>query len=180
MGASDEDLMLRYRDGEAAAFEALYARHRGRLFRYLLRNCSDPRASEEMFQDVWLKVIAARARYEPRARFTTWLYTIAHNRLVDHYRRGASTPEPAEPEALEALEARASDGPEARADVERRLARLRELLAELPEVQREAFLLRQEAGLSIEAIAEATGVGAETAKSRLRYAMAKLRAGLTR
>ena len=83
---SDEALMLEYRDGNADAFEALYARHKGGLFRYCLRHCRERGAAEETFQDVWIRVIGARQRYEPRAKFTTWLYRIAHNRVIDHYR----------------------------------------------------------------------------------------------
>ena len=83
---ADETLMLRYRDGDADAFAALYARHKGALYRYLLRQCGQPALAEELFQDLWLKLIAARAGYTVQARFTTYLYRLAHNRLIDHYR----------------------------------------------------------------------------------------------
>jgi len=114
------------------------------------------------------------------ARFTTYLYRLAHNRLIDHYRRNAPAslvsfddedadlPEPASPIAR----------PEAAYDAKASAARLLELLRELPEAQREAFVLQHESGMSVEEIAEATGVNRETAKSRLRYAMAKLREGM--
>ena len=83
---TDEALMLAYRDGDAAAFEALYARHRAKLFRYLLRQCGRREQADEMFQEIWMSVIRARSNYEVTAKFTTWLYRIAHNRLVDSYR----------------------------------------------------------------------------------------------
>ena len=86
---ADETLMLRYRDGDAGAFEHLYARHKGSLYRYLLRQCGQPAVAEELFQDIWLKLIAARGGYAVQAKFSTWLYRIAHNRLVDHYRASA-------------------------------------------------------------------------------------------
>src|SRR3954467_6762422 len=86
--APDEDLMLAYRGGGAGAFETLYGRHRARLFRFVLRSIKVRALAEELYQEVWMRVIEARMSYKPSARFTTWLYTIAHNRLVDHWRRG--------------------------------------------------------------------------------------------
>src|SRR5712691_6121972 len=132
MEAPDEQLMLAYRDGNAGAFETLYLRHRGRLFRFVLRSVKSRATAEELFQEIWMRVIEARERYTPQARFTTWLYTIAHHRMVDHWRRGG----------LSLVE------------------------------------LHEEAGLSIAEIAAATGSNAEAAKSRLRYAVAKLKAAV--
>jgi RNA polymerase sigma-70 factor (ECF subfamily) len=177
---SDEALMLEYRDGNADAFEVLYTRHKGGLFRYCLRHCRERGAAEETFQDVWIRVIGARHRYEPRAKFTTWLYRIAHNRVVDHYRSDKSgrirslDDEESEHEPA----ANPGDEPEGRVMAQRQAARLRELVAELPPEQRDAFLLHEEAGLGLDAIAEVSGVGRETAKSRLRYALSKLRTAL--
>jgi RNA polymerase sigma factor (sigma-70 family) len=82
----DEDLMLAYAAGDAAAFDVLYARHKGSLYRYVLRQCAHAGVAEELFQDVWMNVLRARASYVPSARFATWLYRIAHNRLIDHWR----------------------------------------------------------------------------------------------
>ena len=82
MEAADEELMLAYRHGDAGAFEILYTRHRGALFRFVLRGVADRGVAEELYQDVWMRVIEARSRYTAQARFTTWLYTIAHNLLV--------------------------------------------------------------------------------------------------
>src|SRR5919106_1935963 len=87
MEAPDEELMLAYGEGDAGAFETLYRRHRGALYRFVLRAIKDRAAAEELFQEAWIRVIEARDRYAPTARFTTWLYTIAHNLLVDHWRR---------------------------------------------------------------------------------------------
>lgn len=178
---TDETLMLRYREGNADAFARLYARHKGPLYRYLLRQCGPPAVVDELFQDIWLKLIAARAGYTVQARFTTWLYRIAHNRLIDHYRASArglplSYAEDC-PEWVE-IPGPVEEQPENREDRRRQAERLLELLAALPEAQREAFLLKEEAGLSLEAIAQATGTGRETVKSRLRYAVARLRKGL--
>jgi RNA polymerase sigma-70 factor (ECF subfamily) len=178
--ATDETLMLRYRDGDNHAFERLYARHKGTLYRYLLRQCGNPSVTEELFQDVWLKIIKARTGYTVQAKFTTWLFQVAHNRLIDHYRTTARRVLTAFEDCatLESIPNGHHVQPEQQEDRRRQVQRLLELIAELPEPQREAFLLREEAGLSLEAIAEATGVSRETAKSRLRYALAKLRQGL--
>lgn len=175
---SDETLMLAYAEGVTGAFEALYRRHRAPLFRFIQRSLGDRETSEEVFQDVWQRVVSARSRYRPEARFTTWLYQIAHNRLGDHWRaRGIRPHAPDDAEArLEALEDVSTPDREL-GEFERR-RRLQRALAELPAEQRETVLLRLEQCLSVEAIAAITGVTAETAKSRLRYAVDKLRARL--
>jgi RNA polymerase sigma-70 factor (ECF subfamily) len=82
--SSDEDLMLAYAAGDAAAFDAIYARHKGGVYRYLLRQCRDVGIAEQLFQDVWMNLIRVRTTYQPSAKFNTWLYTLAHNRLVDY------------------------------------------------------------------------------------------------
>src|SRR5262249_28816602 len=89
--AADEDLMLAYRDGNAAAFETLYTRHRGGLYRFVLRGVKVRAVAEELYQEIWVKVIEARERWTPRAKFTTWLYTIAHHQLIDHWRKKGLT-----------------------------------------------------------------------------------------
>jgi len=178
---SDEALMLNYADGDAAAFEILYGRHKSRLYRYLLRQCGVRATADELFQDVWTRVIAARSGYRVSARFTTWLYTIAHHRLIDHYRRHGRLPSSYEdlPDAHpDQTPSGAASDPARGADARRQVERLLELLAALPAAQREAWLLREESGLGLDQIAAATGVKRETAKSRLRYAGARLRAGL--
>lgn len=167
--------MERYRDGDARAFERLYHRHKGALLRYLSRHCRDRATAEELFQDVWMKIVRARERYQVQAKFTTYLYRVAHNRLVDHYRLRIPDTDPT---PVSELAANPSQTPDRKVQSLREVQRLQELLGALPHEQREAFLLHQEGGLSVEQIAEITGVGKETAKSRLRYAVSKLRQGL--
>lgn len=175
---SDEQLMLAYRDGDAGAFDILYDRHKGRLYRYLVRQCPVP-VAEELFQDTWIKLIKARERYEPRARFTTYLFHIAHNLLIDHYRRGnPGLPESYDDETTVVADTDTPEQPDKQAANRQATGRLLELIDALPAAQREAFLLREEGGLSLEEIAEATGVGRETAKSRLRYAVKTLRGAM--
>ena len=177
MPASDEQLMLAYAGGDAAAFEALYARHKGPLFRFVLRSVKAHAQAEELFQDVWMKVIEARASYAPRAKFTTWLYTIAHNRLVDHWRAKGLSLVSLDDEEHGAAEPVAPPSAEPLANLEasRTASRLAQALAALPLAQREAFLMQQEGDLTAAEIAAATGTNEEAAKSRLRYATAKLK-----
>ncbi|HVN35490.1 MAG TPA: RNA polymerase sigma factor [Casimicrobiaceae bacterium] len=182
--ARDEDLMLAYAAGDAAAFDTLYARHRGGLYRYLMRHCRERGITDELFQEIWLSAVRARTSYAPTAKFTTWLYRIAHNRLIDHWRAtgrielvaAASGEEDDDP--LAAIPGARNDEPEVRASAREISQRLASALAALPPAQREAFLLHQEGELELSEIAALTGAGVETVKSRLRYALAKLRAEL--
>src|SRR3989304_314716 len=87
MEGGDEQLMLAFPGGDAGAFDALYRRHKGALYRFVLRSIRDRATAEELYQEVWMRVIESRGRYEVQAKFTTWLYTVAHNRLVDHWRK---------------------------------------------------------------------------------------------
>jgi RNA polymerase sigma-70 factor, ECF subfamily len=180
---SDEELMVAYRGGDVRAFDVLYTRHKNALYRYLLRQCHTAAVAEELFQEAWLSLIRARERYEARAKFTTYLYRLAHSRLIDYYRRRAagvplSYAGEADDPLLERLPDSTQRPPDDALDARRQVQRLLALVEQLPAAQREAFLLREEAGLALEEIAEATGVNLETAKSRLRYALAKLRDGM--
>jgi RNA polymerase sigma-70 factor (ECF subfamily) len=178
---ADEQLMLDYRSGDIGAFDELYRRHKGGLYRYLLRQCRDGAAAAEMFQDVWLNLIRARSNYQATAKFATYLYRVAHNRLVDHYRKHAHPAEVSieEQEITEPAIVH-YEQPEMRYERKQLAAQLLALLDALPPAQREAFVLQHEAGMSVEDIAAATGVTRETAKSRLRYALAKLRLGMSK
>ena len=173
--------MLAYRDGDGAAFELLYGRWRGPMYRYFLRQCGHAGQADELFQDVFMRVIGATANYGPTARFSTWLFRIAHNRLVDHWRKLGREPVDPLPSSEDGDDC-GPDPPGPEDTAPDRQAERRELgealmaaLNELPEVQREAFLLAEEGGLTLEEIASISGVGRETIKSRLRYATGKLR-----
>jgi len=168
--AGDEALMQAYAGGDAAAFEALYRRHKDALYRYLLRGTSSPDQAAELFQDVWKNLIQARLRYRPDAPFGAYLFKLAHNRLMDHFRQRRPTSEV--PEDLPAPE---SERPDAMAARRVEAERLLRALALLPHEQREVIVLREERDLTLEEIAAIQGVGRETVKSRLRYALAKLR-----
>jgi RNA polymerase sigma-70 factor (ECF subfamily) len=175
----DAELMLRYARGDIRAFEVLYRRHRGALYRYLVRQARNTETANDLFQEVWSKVIVSRERYEPRAQFRTFLYRIAHNCFIDHCRRTAVRNESsgAQDGWESAVPGPEQDRPDARAEQAQMTASYRAALAALPAEQRDVFLL-YESGLSLEEIANISAVGTETAKSRLRYAVAKLRATL--
>ena len=144
-------------------------------------SCAISALADEFFQDVWQRVIAARQGWKPEAAFRTWLFRIAHNRLNDHWRGAQAPPARARRTATSAPRACPT-----RARPERELSefeqrrRLQLAIEELPEEQREVVLLRLEQELSLEEIGAITGVGRETVKSRLRYAMDKLRAEIER
>lgn len=164
---SDEALMLAYQRGDTAAFDSLYHRHKDGLFAFLYRSCSRRAVVEELAQDAWMAVINSAPGYRTEARFKTWLYQIAHNRLVDFWRRRdnqhtglENVPEPAtetNPEAADEL-----------------TEQLMSAIGQLPNEQRDALLL-QEQGFSQREIANITRCPEETVKSRLRYARAQLR-----
>jgi len=164
---SDEALMLAYQRGDTGAFDCLYHRHKDGLFAFLYRSCSRRAVVEELAQDAWMGVINSAPTYETEARFRTWLYQIAHNRLVDFWRRRdnqhtdlENAPEPA-----------TERHPELTGELTERLM---SAIGQLPNEQRDALLL-QEQGFSQREIADITRSGEETVKSRLRYARTQLR-----
>jgi RNA polymerase sigma-70 factor (ECF subfamily) len=174
--------MLAYARGEMRAFETLYSRHRGALYRYLTRQARDGEIANDLFQEVWSRVIVNRARYEPRAKFRTFLFTLAHNCFIDHCRRTKARPGGMgidDADAADLLPASEDSQPDSVMAREEATCRYRAALASLPAEQRDVYLLHEESDLSLEEIARVTGVGAETAKSRLRYAVNKLKAALS-
>ena len=179
-GETDESLMARYARGEAEAFELLYRRHEMRTWRYLERSVGNRATADELMQEVWFAIAREAPNYRATARFTTWLFTIAHNRMIDWMR--ANRPQISlETLGYEAgavivqLTADPSTGPLAAAVAQEESSALAEALARLPAEQREAFLMQIEGELGVEEIAAITGISFETTKSRLRYARAKLR-----
>ncbi|HJP38116.1 MAG: RNA polymerase sigma factor [Gammaproteobacteria bacterium] len=179
----DKLLMVRYRDGEVEAFEVLYARHKGPLYRYFLRRGLAAESAAELAQEVWMKIISSKNRYQPSAKFTTYMYRLAHNCCIDLSRRSAhkiAQQTVGDDIDVARLPATAMADPEAQAIRNQSVAQFRSALADLPDEQREVFILKQEAGLSLADIAYVTGVSTETAKSRLRYAFGKLRQQLIR
>jgi RNA polymerase sigma factor (sigma-70 family) len=171
----DDALMQAWIAGDVAAFETLYRRHRDKLYRFLVRQLRNGALADEVFQDIWQRVIAARTGWKPDAMFTTWLYRIAHNRLADHWRAAQHRPPPPEDADLRTARIVDPDSPERQLSEFEQRRQLQLALESLPDEQREVVLLRLEQELTLEEIGEITGVGRETVKSRLRYAMDKLR-----
>lgn len=167
---SDEELMKAYAGGSHEAFEQLYQRHRGPLYRYILRQAGDAAAANDLYQGCWEKIIKARAGYKATAPFPAWMYRIAHNHVMDHFRRTRPTSD-WPPEDIAASD----PGPEEQLLDATRSAGLQEAVQQLPTEQKDVLLLKLEAGLDLQTIAAVTGVNRETAKSRLRYAVGKLK-----
>lgn len=184
--ATDEALMRAWQQGDAAAFEEIYRRHRGPVYRFVRRQCSAGAHADDVFQEVWMTFIRQRDTWEPRAALRTFIYRIAHTRLVDRHRARMrelgvialslddedDAPEPVDMCQCAEPEAEAARRSDARA--------LERCLGELPVAQREAFLLKEEAGMSIPEMSDALAVDAEALKSRVRYAIRRLRECLSR
>lgn len=175
---TDEALMLRYQDGDDEAFALLYARHRGPLLRFARHLCHHAAEAEEIFQETWMAVVGARARYRPQSSFITWLFAIAHRRASDARRRRTRKPADTGFQQFDDLPGAAATEPPQRAFEDSRERALRVAIAALPFEQREVFLLRAEAGLDLRDIARITRARPEATKSRLRYALRALRLAL--
>ncbi len=174
---NDENLMLKFsHDGDVSAFDVLYERHKAPLFRYILKQTKHHHAvAEELFQEVWSNLIRAREQYQPSARFSTYLFQIARNRMIDHARRVSARPV-SDPETNhEGIANAGNDDPSLHAHTADCIEQLQTHVSRLPDEQYETFILKHEGEHNLGHIAEITGVTPETAKSRLRYAMKKLR-----
>ena len=176
MKLDDSALMLRFKDGDASAFEELYRRHNDALYRYFLRLGGDAAAAEDLYQEAWSKIIRARGRYRPSAKFTTYLYRVAHNCFIDYVRRNRRhrSSIDVDPDSQAGNE----ESPETQTETSLARRRLEAALDTLPDEQRDVFLLHEEAGLGIDEIAFVTDSNREATKSRLRYAVRKLRSAL--
>ena len=173
--------MESYAHGDAESFDALFARHRRGIFTYLLHQTGDRAIAEDLFQEVFLRLIRTRAGYGRTGSFRSWLYTIAHNALTDdRRRRGVRATDDTEEAEMEAGSVRGSAPVDPVVGAHRRdlRERVEAALQLLPAVQREVFVLRERAGMDFRSIAEATGCGLATAKSRMRYALENLRRAL--
>jgi RNA polymerase sigma-70 factor (ECF subfamily) len=184
---SDESLMLRYRDGEVRAFELLVTRHRKPVFNFILRFVRDPAQAEDVTQETFLRLIKGADAYQRQAKFTTWLYTIARNLCIDAARRGkhrkaASLDAPMGDDdgsaSLLDLVPDGAAGVDRQAQSRELAVRMRAAIEALPDEQREIFLLREVADLQFNEIAAVVGCPENTVKSRMRYALEKLREAL--
>jgi len=166
---SDEALMAAYCRGQPLAFECLYNRHKQKLFNFLNRQCHNRAISEELTHDTWIAVIQNTSSYQAKAKFTTWVFSIAHNRLVDYWRKHGATNRPLV-EQLKEQHAVTEDRLSESIELEELMAKLQML----PTEQIETLLLKIE-GFTYMEIASITKAKQETVKSRLRYANNSLR-----
>ena len=186
--ASDEVLMLRYKEGDIEAFEVLFERYQQPLFAFCYRFCNDSAQAQDLVQEVFLRLIKTARRYEPRAKFSTFLYTFAHNLCIDYLRRRKRRPSVSLSDPLPD-----ADGlnvgdmmKDEKANPEKEFQQktfeeaLQKAVSELPEEQREVFLLREQMNLPFDEIARIAGCLPSTAKSRMRYALQSIREKLER
>ncbi len=175
--------------GNARAFERLLKRHQRPVFNFVCRLVGDRAAAEDIFQELFFRVIKAAPDYHPRARFTTWMYTIARNLCVDHVRRSKhraadSLDGPAGRGGPSGGSTGGSTGGSNDGSIEQQVMglelqdRLQQALERLPGRQREVFLMREYLNLRFVQIAEVVGCSENTAKSRMRYALEYLRTAL--
>jgi RNA polymerase sigma-70 factor (ECF subfamily) len=188
--AADEALMLRYQRGDRSSFSELVRRHKSPLYNFVLRHLRSASAAEDITQETFLRVVQRAADFKHEARFSTWLYTIARNLSIDHGRKmkhrrhasldAATSTDGAARPLLEVVADARPEGDVGRAaewsDMRRSIVMA---VDALPDDQREVFLLREVADLPFKEIAEVTGIAENTVKSRMRYALERLRAALS-
>jgi RNA polymerase sigma-70 factor (ECF subfamily) len=180
---TDTSLMQQYSTGDLQAFETLYNRHKGGLYRYFMRQIPEPSLAEDLYQEIWNKVILQAKHYKPTAKFTTWLYTLAHNKLVDHVRYLSVVNKVVvrshDSEVTEDNEQFKQTHIDNELEIELTSTRvgesLKQCIGRLPQAQKDSFLLKEEAGLSVKDIATVLNTSFESSKSRLRYAYENLR-----
>ena len=183
---TDGELMRKFCAGDEKSFHVLYLRHEKPLYRYIRRMLGLGLVAQvdEVFQDTWMRLVDARDSWQVRedASFKTWLFTLAHHRAVDILRKsgrevsvdeGWMDDDGVEPWQL--WPASSAEQPEQKAFWHSAGKQLLNCLDGLPALQRAAFLLQHDDGLSLEEIALVVNVEFETVKSRLRYALSKLR-----
>jgi RNA polymerase sigma-70 factor, ECF subfamily len=184
---ADEDLMVRYQQGEVRAFEILLGRHRKAVFNFILRYVGDKETAEDLLQETFMRVIKGADAYKRQAKFTTWLYTIARNLCVDQTRRrkhrkhaSLDAPMGSDEDSGTLLDVVASgEMASDRKSVNKQLyQRLQGAIGALSEEQREVFLMREFLDMPFKQIADVVGVPENTVKSRMRYALEKLRLDL--
>jgi RNA polymerase sigma-70 factor (ECF subfamily) len=184
---TDEDLMERFRDGDAGAFEELLARHERPVFHFIFRFVHDRELASDLMQETFLRVIKGAPTYSRKAKFTTWLYTIARNQCIDALRRGRyrravslDAPPAGDPDGQALIEKVAGDGEDGhvRTDAGEVRGRIEDAIARLSNEQREVFVMRELMRMPFKDIADVVGVSENTIKSRMRYALENLRLAL--
>jgi RNA polymerase sigma-70 factor (ECF subfamily) len=187
---SDQKLMLRYAEhGDVDAFEVLVSRHEKPVFNFILKRCGQRQVAEDLLQETFERVVRSADTYEPKAKFTTWLYTIARNLCIDRARKQKGSTEVSIDKPIgddpddDAFVDRMADEEASSASVEHDRRSFREQLEraldELPDKQREVFVLREFSGLKYREVADVVDAAVPTVKSRMRYALETLRGHLS-
>lgn len=174
---SDEELMLKYQQGDPRAFDTLYAKYKRPVYSFMLKQISNRTLCDELYQDVWMNVIHSRQNYSNTGSFKAYLFQISRNRLVDYYRSDKSATVDPDTDVDDIIDDKDSDAVNS-VEQDRRLKQIQKLLLDLPREQREVFLLKEYGGLGLAEIAEISAEKIETVKSRLRYAFKKIRQGV--
>ncbi len=165
---TDEFLMVRYQQGETAAFSELYSRHSGKVFGYLKKHLSQAQAADDLLQIVFLKLHENRGRYKTSFPFLPWLFSITRHAMIDAIRKKAATP--IEESALERLAGAHQEQEEQSQEVA-----LQRAVASLPKVQRELIEMRFKEGLSFEEIGNRLRVSEPTIRKRISRTVQSLR-----
>jgi len=177
---TDYELILRFIKGEQSCFEQIINRHKNKVFAYISLYIRDQALAEDIFQDTFLKVIQSvkAGKYSDSGKFVSWIMRIAHNLIIDHFRR------------IKQMNTISNDNYESDLFNSKRFAEdsieddiikrqiqkdIRRMISHLPDDQREVVILRHYAGLSFKEIADITDVSINTALGRMRYALINMR-----
>lgn len=178
---SDEQLMEAYRDGDISAFDDLFSRYKDILYRYLLRQSGNKESAEEIFQEAWAALIKNRHTYQVKSTFKTYLFHITHTKLIDYYRQHSKAATISYDEDIEdTYSAPDTADTEQKIDIQLKYEQLLRSLQKLPAAQRDVFLMHEETGMTLQEIAEVMDTTRDTIKSRLRYALQKIRRNMER
>lgn len=175
----DEQLMILFANNDISqgqkAFERLYQRHKGPLYRFIKKSCNNETQCDELFQELWLKIINNKQQFNPQYKFTTWAYTIANRLLIDWFRQNGKNIEDATDHEQKDAELKQ---PENELERKRMAQHLQKAITQLPAKQRRTFVMKHEADMSLTEVAEATQQPIERIKSQYRYAVNKLKSTL--
>ena len=180
---TDEQLIHSFQKGDAEAFDELYSRYKNAIYHYFFRQVHTTGMADELHQDVWLSIIKSLSGFHQQSSFKTWLYKIAHNKLIDYYRRSSKQPlhlvtnNLAEDDSDNFIDQ--SSAPDEFLQQQQISRALLTAINSLPDEQKEVFLLHEKSNLSLQEIAVITDNSFESTKSRLRYAVKKLRQQMT-
>ena len=176
---SDQDLVKLYLNGSEVAFETLIRKHKDKVFAFILSKIKNYNLAHDVFQDTFIKVINSlkRGKYNEEGKFVPWVMRIAHNLVIDHFRRQKKTRSIAPTDDFNIFDVISNEDKNAEEDMitDQITSDVRKLIEELPEDQKEVLKMRYYRDMSFKEIAEITDVSINTALGRMRYAVINLR-----